>query len=168
MGFGAVEALITLCLILIFVFLGYYVVHRQSSGPSTGSSTGSSSTGSSSSNTSSNGVLSPATVPSKVTECTQTVSFSTDGVPSPIQCSNGDLNTYAWQSLAALEPKVLDLGYNATSQSVQATLCSDVKGNISNVIEENAYKIASLYYGWSFSINPTTVLTNGTCSNIDD
>jgi len=113
-------------------------------------------------------VLVPATVASKSAECTQTISYASNGVPGPVQCSNGDLNATDWAALAALEPQVLTLGYGASSSQVQSALCSDVQSNISNPIEETIYQIAVLYYGWNFSSDPSVVISNGTCQNVDD
>lgn len=112
--------------------------------------------------------LSPAQVPSKVAECSQTVTYSSNGNSGPVQCSNGDLNVQEWTALAALEPTVMKLGYSATSSQVQSALCNDVSENISNPIEETVYQISSLYYGWHFSSNPEADITNGTCQNVDD
>ena len=113
-------------------------------------------------------VLSPATVPSKTVECAQSITYAGNGVPGPVQCSNGGLNSTDWNALAALEPSSLKLGYNANPSQVQTALCNDVSANISNPIELTVYQIASLYYGWSFSTNPSVVLTNGTCRNAND
>ena len=112
--------------------------------------------------------LSPATVPSKAPECSQQITYSASGVVSPLTCTNGDLNVLAWNSLATLEPSVMSLGYGASSSQVQAALCSDVHANISNPIEEVSYQISALYYGWNFTTNPSAVINNGTCVNVDD
>ncbi len=112
--------------------------------------------------------LAPATVPSKTLECIQPITYSTNGVPSPVQCSNGYLNVTEWKALAALEPSVLGLGYSPSVSQVQNALCMDVKANISNPIEEKVYSIASLYYDWHLNPNPESVILNGTCHNVDD
>lgn len=152
--------------IVIILAIGGYWIYSGKNKPVAGTST---STASSTPSTSTAyATLSPASVPSKVVECNQAVSYASNGVPGPVQCTNGELNAADWKALAALEPKILSLGYGASAASVQATLCSDVKANISNPIEITAYQIASLYYGWSFSSNPSVVITNGTCRNIDD
>ena len=113
-------------------------------------------------------MLSPATVPSKTAECSQSVTYASNGVPGPVQCSNGELNSTEWNALAALEPSILKLGSNVNAGQVQSALCNDVATNISNPIELTVYQIARLYYGWNFSNNPSVVLTNGTCTNADD
>lgn len=113
-------------------------------------------------------ILSPATVPPKVPECSQPISFSSNGNSGPVSCANGYLNTKEWHALVGLEPKIMTLGYGPTAAQVQSTLCADVHANISNPIEETAYRISSLYYGWHFSSDPSIVIQNGTCVNVDD
>lgn len=113
-------------------------------------------------------VLAPATVPPKVYECNQPISFNSDGSSGPISCPNGDINVTEWNALAALEPKILTLGYNASENQIEETLCSDVRANISNPIEKVNYQIASLYYGWQFNNDPTNVLGSAGCTNQDD
>ena len=112
--------------------------------------------------------LSPASVPSKTLECSQPITYSASGVPGPVQCSDGSLNVIEWKALAALEPSVLGLGYNPSVNQVQNALCTDVKANISNPIEEKVYSIATLYYDWHLNPNPEQVILNGTCHNVDD
>lgn len=103
-------------------------------------------------------ILSPATVPSKTAECSQSVTYSSSGSPSPLQCSNGNLNIVAWQALSAQEPKVMSLGYSPSASDLQAAVCSDINAAASdsvagadNAIEQAVLQIASLYYGWSFA-----------------
>jgi hypothetical protein len=114
--------------------------------------------------------LPPATVPSKLAECSQTVTYASDGAPGPLQCAGGNLNALAWDALSAQEPKVMSLGYAPTLSQVIAAICSDVNASASdskpgadNAIESSAYQIAALYYGWNFSPSPTGVLTDGGC-----
>lgn len=113
-------------------------------------------------------ILKPATVPSKTAECSQPLSYNSNGDPSPITCNNGELNVLDWQAMAALEPKVMKLGYSPTVAQVEAAICLD--GNAANAdsnvyitgpLEANVYQISSLYYGWHFSINPINLLDNG-------
>jgi hypothetical protein len=115
-------------------------------------------------------VLSPATVAPKIAECSQKLTYASNGDSSPIQCSNGDLNVLEWNALSALEPSVMTLGYNATESQVESALCSDAgdsdsdaNTNASNIIETTTYQISALYYGWNFSSNPAAELSNGTC-----
>jgi hypothetical protein len=159
--------LIALALGILFLFV--LTRHPKTINNSNASSQNTTSSASTSS-TDLYATLSPATVPSKVPECNQQITFESTGNPAPITCANGYLNTQAWSALATLEPSVLTLGYNATSSQVQSALCadyeagkSDANTNDFNVIEGSAYQIATLYYGWNFSTNPAKVLSNGIC-----
>lgn len=156
-GFSVIELVFILVILIVLVLVGYILLDR-------GSKTTPTLTPSSTSPTSNPyAVLSPATVPSKTAECTQQLSFNSDGSSGPYQCANGDLNATEWKALSALEPKVMTLGYSATAAQVQATICSDTNANLSNAIETNAYNISALYYGWSFNPSPTSVLADGSC-----
>ena len=104
-------------------------------------------------------VLPPATVPSKVDECTQQLTFEADGNAGPISCANGDLNVLAWEHFASGNPLVMSLGPYATPTQVQAALCADMQAS-TIPIETSTYNISALYYGWSFAIDPTS----GGCS----
>ena len=115
-------------------------------------------------------ILSPAAVPPKTAECSQAISFQSNGNSGPIQCANGDLNTTEWKALSALEPSVMSLGYNPSISQLQADLCSDAAASSSDantknsyLIETTVYQISALYYGWSFSPNPSAILTNNGC-----
>jgi hypothetical protein len=110
-------------------------------------------------------ILKPATVPSKTAECQQTLTYASNGNPSPLQCTNGDLNVLAWNALSALEPTVMKLGYNASQSQVESAICVDANvadldstPAISEPLEASAYALASLYYGWSFNLNPQSVI----------
>ena len=164
--------------ILVIMFFaivgGGYIIYLESNLSKTAATTNNNSTAPTNTSTTSTNpaysVLKPAIVPSKTAECSQTLTYSSDGNPSPIQCSNGDLNELAWNALAALEPIVMKLGYQPTTQQVISAICTD--GNAANAdstptiaapIETSVYRIASLYYGWHFSINPQALLTRGGC-----
>ena len=169
-GFTLVEIALVLviltglCLSGYFLFSGQHKTNKQVLSTNSATSTNTTTSSSSSAYT----VLSPATVPSKTAECSQQISFSSNGDSGPITCSSGGLNVLEWNALAALEPKVMALGYGATPAQIQSALCSDVRVNISNTIELTTYQISSLYYDWSFTTDPSVVLTNGTCVNEDD
>lgn len=169
-GFFKLGTIIILIIIVATIISGYILFHNsdQSNIGLSPNSTTQSTTTSHNSTSKVYSVLSPATVPSKVAECNQQITFGANGVSGPIKCSNGDLNTIEWNSLATLEPKVLSLGYSVNTNQVESALCADVHANISNPIEEINYQIASLYYGWNFSSDPSVVINNGTCVNTDD
>lgn len=116
-------------------------------------------------------ILKPATVPSKTIECELQLSYDSNGNPFPLQCSNGDLNVLAWNSLAALEPVVMKLGYSPSKAQVISAICTD--GNVADLdstpaisapLETSVYQISALYYGWNFNINPSSILSNGSCN----
>jgi len=166
-GFSIYEALIAIVFALIIIGVGYILIHKNTK-VSVISQHSSSST--KVSNSSSYKILSLATVESKTAECNQSVSYGSSGQPIPLQCSNGELNVTAWNSLATIEPKVMTLGYSPTIAQVQSAICSDANAAnadssaaTSNSIEEEVYQISALYYGWSFSSDPSVVLSNGTC-----
>lgn len=165
-GFGITELLIAVAILAIIVVGGLLVYKHDNKAPAGQSHTVNTQTIPAAN--SAYAVLSPATVPSKTAECSLGITYGSNGVPGPVQCSNGDLNSTEWNALAALEPSVLILGYNVNASQVQTALCNDVAANISNPIELTVYQIAGLYYGWNFSTNPSVVLTNGTCNNVDD
>ena len=162
------STLIITVLAFIAIIAGGYIVYFQFNSPSNKVLPTSAPISSSSSVNSSYAILKPAIVPSKIIECSATLSYDSNGNPSPIQCSNGGLNILAWNALAALEPTVMKLGYTPSAAQVQAAICID--GNAANQdstsaisapIETTAYQLASLYYNWSFSLNPTALLTHG-------
>ncbi|MHB1865291.1 MAG: hypothetical protein ACYCPS_04000 [Candidatus Saccharimonadales bacterium] len=166
-GYTAAEAIMVMLVIIAVGISGYFLFDRQhkatNSPPIIDSSTSQTNK-----TASPYATLPPATVPSKTAECSQQVIYASNGVPGPVQCANGNLNADDWQALAALEPKVLTLGYGVSIQQVQSTLCSDVKANISNPIEQTVYQIASLYYGWNFNPSPALILNSSNCQNVDD
>lgn len=119
------------------------------------------------SNNSNYPTLSPATLPSKVGTCSAPLSYSYNGNPSPVTCGNNLININDWNAIAALEPKVLTLGYQPSLTEVENTICLDA--NISNTysdvtinapLEANAVQLASLYYGWNYTLNVANILRN--------
>ena len=167
-GIALTEALIAIVTFLAIVFIGLAVEHKLNHTNNTANQTANSSNSNSNGSSTEYAILSPATVPSKVPECSQQITFTSGGNSGPITCSNGDLNTTEWNALDTLEPKILTLGYEASPSQVSSALCADVEANVSNPIEVTAYQIASLYYGWDFSSDPSIVIKNGTCKNQDD
>jgi uncharacterized protein (UPF0333 family) len=165
-GFVSMEIIFVVLVLLVIGIAGYFVVHELHSSPVTPSAT----TKTPNAATNSYAVLSPATVASKVPECTTPISFQTNGNSGPVQCTNGDLNATEWNALSALEPTVMSLGYAATPAQVQAALCSDATASNSDantknsfIVEGTVYQISALYYGWNFPSNPSAVLSNGSC-----
>lgn len=171
---GNMPTRLLLSLLATAVFIGLLWLLLAGNGHSaTTTSSDTSTADSPSSNTqasSSYAVLSPATVPPKVPECSTQITYQSDGNSGPITCGNGALNVLEWNALAALEPKVMSLGYSPSESQVAATLCADASDSNSDattrdstIIETTTYQISALYYGWSFPTNPTTVLSNSQC-----
>lgn len=158
---SALLQIVTAVVLLIALLLAiHFITHSHNSTPKASLQTNNSSTTITNSNPSTPAsnpyaILSPAAVPSKTAECTQALTFASNGDSGPAACSNGDLNITEWNALAALEPSVLKLGYNASSAQVQAAICADINTNIISAIESTVYQIAALYYGWNFNPAPS-------------
>lgn len=155
--------IIAVAAFLVVIFGGVAIFGALSGGSSPAISTQSAPT--SSTNVS---ILKPATVPPKAGECSVSLTYASNGNPSPITCAGNEINVQAWNALAALEPTVMKLGYNPTAARVEQAICFD--GNDANVdsspiisapLESSIYTLASLYYGWHFNINPTALLSSG-------
>jgi hypothetical protein len=174
-GFTAFEVVTLMVVVLVIgAFAAHFITHRTHTTTNSGSGSTTASTGASSTTAPSSApvytILPPATVPSKTAECTQAISFASNGNSGPVTCSNGNLNVTEWNALSGIEPTVMTLGYSPTAAQVQSALCSDANAsdsdaNTSNshAIEATVYQISALYYGWNFSPSPTAVLSNGTC-----
>lgn len=101
------------------------------------------------------GILIPATVGSKVNECTSQLMFAVDGTAGPLKCANGGLNALAWQYYAKFNLQIMAAGPNATPGQVQVAMCTDLHGNNTTVPkEQQAYQLAARYYGWQFAFTP--------------
>jgi len=166
-GFVIYEAIFALLVVVIVIAAGFFILHDTNS--STSSKT-SSTKDVKQTTPSPYATLSPATVPSKVTECTTPISFQSDGNSGPIQCANGDLNVTEWNALSALEPSVMSLGYSPTASQVQSDLCSDANASDSDAntknsyaVEQTIYQISALYYGWTFPSSIDSMLSSGSC-----
>jgi hypothetical protein len=169
-GFTIIEGLFFLFALAIIVIIGVLLFSNHKNSKSSSSGRTATSTSFKTSPTNPYAVLAPATLPSKQTECSEPISYSTSGSPSPIQCANGDLNVTAWNALSALEPTVMSLGYTPSVSEVQSAICKDANAadadssaTTSNAIETSVYQISKIYYSWNFPSDPSVVLTNGTC-----
>jgi hypothetical protein len=109
-------------------------------------------------------ILSPATTPPADKECTTAIATAADGTATPLQCADGAINTEAWRHYAAADSKMLGLGASATQQQVVAALCG-AQSSLSDPIQQDAYTLARIYYGWSYSTDlaVTTLATSSTC-----
>lgn len=169
-GFGIFGYLVLPLVIVVIIFIALILITNHKAKSTAIKHTSNSSTSSALASNNLFKVLSPASVPPKVAECSENVTYASNGQPSPIQCDNGYLNVIAWNSLATIEPSVMTLGYNANVSQVQSAICADANAanadssaTTSNAIEATVYQISSLYYGWHFTTDPSLVLRNGIC-----
>jgi serine/threonine protein kinase len=99
--------------------------------------------------------LPPATVPSKVNECQQQLTFAVDGTAGPLKCANGDLNVIAWRHYAGAAGHLMSVGPFASPPQVLQAMCKDIS-TTTNPLEQDAYQLAQAYYGWRFVIDPSS------------
>jgi hypothetical protein len=97
-------------------------------------------------------ILSPATTPPVVNECSVPISLSADGSPYPFLCQGGGINVLAWQDMAANYPMILALGSNASESQALQTMC-DVPNMVGGEVSV-AGELAAAYYGWPFANDP--------------
>jgi hypothetical protein len=170
-GMTTLDIVIGVLVLIVISSIGLFVLQNEHPTKKTAASTTAAQSGTSAGTAATPyAVLSPATVASKTAECSQQITYASNGNSGPVTCANDDLNVLEWNALAALEPTVMSLGYNATAAQVQSALCADAKDSSSdantsnsNIIEATTYQISALYYGWHFSPDPSAVLSNGTC-----
>ena len=94
-------------------------------------------------------VLSPATTPPVVDECSVPISQSADGNPYPTTCTGGGgINIPAWRYITISYSNILGLGANATEQQVFQVMCTE---NTAGGEVSVAAQVAATYYGWSFA-----------------
>lgn len=99
-------------------------------------------------------VLAPASDLPVANLCSAPITTSADGNASPLLCSSGALNVDAWRFYAAVSASVMGLGLNPASGQVESAICDDLAHNHATRVEEaSGYKLASIYYGWSFNID---------------
>ena len=106
-------------------------------------------------------VLPPATDPPVAQLCSKPITTTSDGNAGPLLCSNGAVNVLAWAFYGSVSSSILSLGLNPSNGQPQAAMCDDIAHNGAKRAQEvDAYRLASLYYGWSFTFDPTKL----TCS----
>jgi len=106
-------------------------------------------------------VLPPATDPPAAQLCAKAIVQTADGNATPLTCSNGALNVQAWTYYSTISASILGLGANPSPAQAPAAMCDDIAHNgASRAQESTAYRLAHLYYGWTFDVDPTKV----TCS----
>src|SRR5438132_1470356 len=103
-------------------------------------------------------VLAPAPDLPVANLCSTQITLTADGNATPLLCKSGAVNVPAWRFYADVSASVLSLGLNPTAGQVEAAICDDLKrSHATRVEEQNAYKLASTYYGWNFNIDPAKV-----------
>ena len=94
-------------------------------------------------------ILSPATTPPVVDECSVPITSTADGNPDPTTCpAGGGVNVVAWRYIANTYSNILGLGANTSEQQVFQAMCNSPTpgGEISL-----AAIVAATYYGWTFA-----------------
>jgi hypothetical protein len=103
-------------------------------------------------------VLAPATDPPVAKLCSTPITTTSDGQATPLFCHDGAVNVLAWAYYGAVGVSIMSLGLNPSSGQPQAAMCDDMAHNGAKPSQEaNAYRLASAYYGWSFTFDPTKV-----------
>lgn len=90
--------------------------------------------------------------------CTAAIAVSADGNATPLLCKSGALNVQAWGFYASVSASVMGIGLNPTQGQVESAICDDLKRNHATKPEEaSGYKLATVYYGWTFNIDVTAL-----------
>ena len=101
-------------------------------------------------------VLAPATDPPAGSLCSAPIQTAADGNATPLLCRGGEVNVQAWQFYAEVSASILGLGLNPTAGQVQAAICDDFRhGHATKPQEVSGYKLATVYYGWNFNVDPS-------------
>jgi len=91
--------------------------------------------------------------------CSKSIVTTADGNATPLLCRSGALNVLAWAYYANISASVLGLGLNPTEGQVQSAICDDLNHNHATRPEEvSGYRLATIYYGWAFNIDPTKLV----------
>jgi hypothetical protein len=133
---------------------------------STASGSPAASTTTSTTSMSATAILPPATTRPAYKECDFSTTTHADGTVTPLQCQDGAIDVEAWKHYATLARSILGLGSSATRAQVVSALCA-ARSTASTPILIDAYRLAFVYYGWSFSSNlaeDTLVTDPGSCS----
>jgi hypothetical protein len=103
-------------------------------------------------------VLAPATDRPNGSLCSAALQTTADGNATPLLCRTGAVNVRAWKFYASISASVLGLGLNPTQGQVESAICDDLTHNHATRPEEaSGYKLATAYYGWTFTIDVTKV-----------
>jgi hypothetical protein len=73
-------------------------------------------------------------------------------------CHSSAVNVQAWRFYANVSASILGLGLNPTQGQVQNAICDDLAHNHATRPQEvNGYRLATVYYGWNFNVDVTTL-----------
>ncbi len=101
-------------------------------------------------------VLFPAETLPVSGECNVPITFAVDGTFGPLLCANGAVNVVAWAYYwNRYQPELMTLGREATQAQVENAICST---NLSNPMTTDVETLVAAYNGWSFHIDPQTIL----------
>lgn len=116
-------------------------------------------------------IVQPATVPPVLNECWEGSPFDN----APTTCPDGDINLASWPgSLAGpgAVSAVATLTRNASVSAVELALCQDQRqasagGGTPYTTAglENEYAFWEAYYGWSFGVTPSEVVSSAGCAS---
>lgn len=103
-------------------------------------------------------VLPPATDLPNGALCSASLRTTADGNARPLLCTGGAVNVQAWRFYATVSASILGLGLNPTEGQAASAICDDFNHNHATKPEETSgFQLAKAYYGWNFTIDPTTV-----------
>jgi len=104
-------------------------------------------------------VLPPATDPPVGNLCSTPITAAANGNATPLLCHSGAVNVEAWKFYANVSASILGLGLNPTQGQVQGAICDDLAHNHASRSQEvSGYKLATAYYGWTFNVDPMTLI----------
>ena len=102
-------------------------------------------------------MLPPASDLPNAALCSAPVQTTADGNARPLLCAGGAVNVEAWKFYASISASILGLGLNPTEGQAESALCDDFKHNHATRTEEvSGFQLAKAYYGWGFTVDPTT------------
>jgi hypothetical protein len=116
-------------------------------------------------------IVQPATAPPVLNECWEGSPYAN----APTTCPDGDINLASWPGSlagpAGAVSAVATLTRNASVSAVEVALCQDQRhvssgrGTPYTAAElENEYAFWAAYYGWSFGVTPSEVVTSAGCA----
>ena len=100
-------------------------------------------------------VLPPASDFPVANLCSTPIQAAADGRATPLLCRSGAVNVLAWNFYSTISASILGLGLNPTQGQAESAVCDDIAHNHATRPEEqDGFKLAATYYGWSFAVDP--------------